>query len=675
MASIGELVISLRADIASFRSGMDQANQKLDEVKQHASAASSELANLQKYLEGFVSIAGARELLSFASGLVESAVQIGNFSRALGVNVAQFQEQQFAMRQGGVDAEVFATSMEKLAKNIDLVATGAGSKQLVEVFSRLGLSATNFDGTLRSTSDLLDDLAHNKIFQAESETKKLADYMLLTGARGGEAALGVNALGASFDESKADAIAFNQVLSQDTIDTLTRLKDRMETAATATKNFFADMLAAAVSQGGGLYTLTNGLLSGAAAPGENGAPAAPKADKPPGPPVVPGASKELQSFNADYDKMLSNYRQDLEYQQQLKTAYTEGAAAVRQLQVDHAGELAVYKLLDEAEAKHVAVSDQMLESARKVAEADENAKLMASEQKTVTDALAASVKKQDEAMQALIQSADSLTPKEQKLADSEGLLEQAFNRGLISAQQFNDKMKALQDTYSDFANKGTKELTSGLSTDLSGLIGKLTDVQTLIANKKKGDSIFAQLTQDTNEFVKSLGDLLLKLLIINPLLNALGLGDQGNGKQLPTLSFGGGTGVTGGGAGGILSFFKGLFGGTTTGAADANSIAGSSINSDIMDSFTAGALGGFANGGDFVVGGDGGVDSSLVAFKATRGERVSVGSDADRGQVHHDHYNYSPTIVTPDADSFKKTLPQHGADAIRQMKRSGRYAS
>ena len=144
------------------------------------------------------------------------------------MNAAQFQAA-IAFRQGGVSADVFSTSMEKLAKNIDLVATGAGSKQLVEVFSRLHLAATNFDGTLRSTSDLLDDLAHNKIFAAEAETKRLADYMLLTGARGGEAALGVNALGDSFDKSKADAIAFNQVLSQDTIDTLTRVKEQFGT--------------------------------------------------------------------------------------------------------------------------------------------------------------------------------------------------------------------------------------------------------------------------------------------------------------------------------------------------------------------------------------------------------------------------------------------------------------
>ncbi|MGC2493287.1 hypothetical protein, partial [Candidatus Binatus sp.] len=519
MASIGELVISLRADIASFRSDMNQASRSLDDVKEHVTAAGSAMASLQKYFEGLASIAGARELFSFADGLVEAASQIASITRALGVNAEQFQEQAFAMRQGGVDAEVFSSSMEKLAKNIDLVATGGGSKALVEVFSRLGLSATNFDGTLRSTSDLLDDLAHNHMFQAESEAKKLADYMLLTGARGGEAALGVNALGASFDRSKADALAFNQVLSQDTIDTLTRVKEQFETDATAVKNFFATVLAEGLkaSSGANLYTLTNGLFG--VAPGqEQNVPKPPTADKPPGPAVQPAESKQLQSFNADYDKLLANYKQDLDYQQQLKTAYMENAAAVRQLQVDHAGELAVYKLLDEAELKHVAVSDQMLEAARMAAEADENAKLMASEQKAVTDDLAASIKKQNDALDAVAHSADSLTDKEQKLADAEGLVWAAFNNGAISADQFNQKMKVLVDTFNG-PDKGMEEFTKGLSSDFSELIGKVTDFSAMTEESKKTkgkDSIFAQLKQDADDFTASLEKMLLKLALINP---------------------------------------------------------------------------------------------------------------------------------------------------------------
>ena len=755
MASIGELVIAMRADIASFRSGMNEAKGHLDDIKKKSSETADALSSLKRYFEDLVSIEGLRRLEEFAAGLVEGAAKIEHLTQALGVNAQQFQEQQFTFRQAGVDADVFGTSMEKLAKNLNEVATGVGSKSLVEVFSRLGLAATNFDGTIRSTSDLLDDLAHNKIFQAESETKKLADYMLLTGARGGEAALGVNALGASFDDSKAKALALNQVLSQDTIETLTALKDKLETDATAVKNFFATMLAEAVKANNGpnLYTLTDGLIGVAPGEGAQNIPKQPTADKLPGPPVQPGGgeqAKQLQSFNTDYGKLLSNYQRDLEYQQQLRTAYTEGAAAVRQLQVDHAGELAVYKLLDEAEAKHVQVTGDMLEAAKKAAEADENARLVADEQKKVREDLAEAMKKQDDAMQALIATSDSLTPKEQKLADTEGLLIQAFNRGLISADQFNQKMKELQQS-AQSPDKGLGEFAKGLSTDLSGLIGKLADVQALVAesSKKGGQSIFQQLGKDAGEFLHQLEQLAIKLTIINPLLNSLGLGNEGNGKQLPTVGprgFGGAgteSSTSGTGQGGIIGAIKNLFGfgsgGTNEtvgsggilgtikswfgfGASGQSPVATASTGiaspalsavsdtalpafdtslvgaTTTTESFVASMLeaiaalkamaassssssgstglgiagliggGGGGGGGGGAPGGGGGTETPAFDL-----QRPGAEATHESGTTVHHNYIYSPTFVTPNADSFKKTSSQHGADAMRQMKNANRY--
>ncbi|MGC2494622.1 MAG: hypothetical protein WA410_17425, partial [Candidatus Binatus sp.] len=85
-------------------------------------------------------------------------------------------------------------------------------------------------------------------------------------------------------------------------------------------------------------------------------------------------------------------------------------------------------------------------------------------------------------------------------------------------------------------------------------------------------------------------------------------------------------------------------------------------------------LPGFANGGEFVVGGIGGTDSQLIQFKATPGEKVAVGPNAERGDAPAVTQIYSPTFVTPNVDSFKKTHEQHAADAMRQMRRAGRYA-
>lgn len=713
MASIGDLVISLRADIASFRTGMDQANKSLTDVKSQFSSAKQAAQDFFEVLGGFIA---SHEIINFLKDSAEAtrswADQLATFQGLAGLSSTAAATLAASSQLAGVQTDVVAQAMARLGT---IMATHPEKLVQIGVASSVAaLRQMSLTDAMRATIGALDQ------YKAGTDRAEAAGFALgkgaeawitqldklgpeLTAANWNENAELVKGLGLAMENGKATAAEWARAEGTLKLELL-GVQNQIGTALLPVLKEFGTTIAALAKDGSlkrwaddgsavirafatdvglavkavdllvaGLNSLTvadnknfdrekttdrksilrpwtpspsggftppdmSGAVSGLNNPSAAGAGGAP----PDGTKTFNVPDPKLEAFNAEYDKLLANYRMDLDYQNQLKVAYTEGAVAVRQLQVDHAGELAVYKLLDEAEAKHVAISDQQLEAARKLAEADEASKLVTDEQKKATDAMVASVKAKDEAMQKLVQTADLLTPKEQQLADSEGLLVQAFDRGLISAQAFNDKLKELTDQFNG-PDKGMKDFTSGLSTDLTGLIGKLTDFSAIAANKQKGQSIFQQLTQDSNEFLKSLQDLLLKLLIINPLLNALGLGDQGNGKQLPTLL------GSSGGSGSLTSLLGTLFGGGSPKA--------------------------YANGGDFVVGGNGGVDSSLVMFKATPGEPVSVGANASRETLVNHHYIYSPTFITPNVESFKKTNDQHGADAMRQMLRAGRYAS
>ena len=84
----------------------------------------------------------------------------------------------------------------------------------------------------------------------------------------------------------------------------------------------------------------------------------------------------------------------------------------------------------------------------------------------------------------------------------------------------------------------------------------------------------------------------------------------------------------------------------------------------------AAALPGHNEGADFMVGGTGGVDENVVAFRASRGERVQVtpaGQSADSG---------SPTVVfnisTPDVEGFRRSEAQIAARAQRMLGRGQR---
>lgn len=59
-----------------------------------------------------------------------------------------------------------------------------------------------------------------------------------------------------------------------------------------------------------------------------------------------------------------------------------------------------------------------------------------------------------------------------------------------------------------------------------------------------------------------------------------------------------------------------------------------------------GSLFGFATGGHFTVGGSGGTDSQVVAFKATPGEKVSVRTPAQAGNGGGDTFVFSPQIAS-----------------------------
>lgn len=108
---------------------------------------------------------------------------------------------------------------------------------------------------------------------------------------------------------------------------------------------------------------------------------------------------------------------------------------------------------------------------------------------------------------------------------------------------------------------------------------------------------------------------------------------------------------------------RSIFGSGGTGGSDQNLLG------------SVASLFGFANGGAFTVGGSGGTDSQLVAFKATPGEQVAIRTPAQQrngggsGAINI-HFNVS----TPDAASFRKSSGQIQADLARAVQGARRYS-
>ena len=146
-------------------------------------------------------------------------------------------------------------------------------------------------------------------------------------------------------------------------------------------------------------------------------------------------------------------------------------------------------------------------------------------------------------------------------------------------------------------------------------------------------------------------------------------------SQLLRLLSSVGGGSSGGGALGFLGKIGGAIAGVFGGPAGATAGASAGSGSAISAFFP-----GFATGGEFKVGGSGGTDSQLVAFRASPDETVSV-RRPDQMQASGATINNNVTVNgNPDgatlmalkralADNSRATIAQ-----IAEMQRRGRFA-
>lgn len=200
-------------------------------------------------------------------------------------------------------------------------------------------------------------------------------------------------------------------------------------------------------------------------------------------------------------------------------------------------------------------------------------------------------------VQDLIDSFSPAAQQFQSLAQAEAVLELQFERGAISAEEYSRKLDELYKAHQFAVPIETAEnvkATEFATRDAAAA----TDVwgRTLDRVAQSGGQAFAGLATGALTARGAVMQLLDSLAQVGANLAEEGLTD--------IFKMG-------------LSFLPGLFGagayvspGAATGATSSGALAGGQI--------------GFANGGDFIVGGSGGTDSQMVRFMATPGERVSV---------------------------------------------------
>lgn len=226
-------------------------------------------------------------------------------------------------------------------------------------------------------------------------------------------------------------------------------------------------------------------------------------------------------------------------------------------------------------------------------------------------------------------------------------LNELYARGEISMNQYQNSILQIRYQQASLAT----DLAGGLERGLIRLqmnfndLGSLVDNTIVKAFQSAEDALVQFATTGKADF-KALIDsiyqdlmrLAIRQAIMAPLANLIGLSPD---------AMAGGGGTTGGKAvTGLFNKMGGLFKGF-------------------------GGLFGFANGGSFLVGGAGGVDSQAVAFRATPGERVTVTKPGQSaGGITVVNHFHLPNVV--DAQGFKRSEGQLGAKMKASLERASK---
>jgi lambda family phage tail tape measure protein len=305
------------------------------------------------------------------------------------------------------------------------------------------------------------------------------------------------------------------------------------------------------------------------------------------------------------------------------------------------------ELQNEAQLLQLSNREREIRSGLLQIENELNRSLTATEKAQVEELL-----RQNQALSDQAQVLDDIRAPSEEYGRSVDALNALLRDGKISLDEYNQTLRDTRIAYLETQ----RDLSSGAERAFLKIAKDASDsaaqIESLITNAfSKAEDVFVEFTKtgklNFKDLISSIEEDLTRLafrqLITAPLSEALG-GALGGG---------------GGGAGGIASLFGGGGAGATV-SSPSGPIAASSISAGGEAGFLSGisSLFGFANGGEFQVGGRGGTDSQLVAFRASPNETVTVTKPGQSRGAGGGGDTIVINIQTQDADSFKRSDSQ-----------------
>jgi ribosomal protein L12E/L44/L45/RPP1/RPP2 len=219
MASLGSLVVSLAMDTAKFTNDVGKAARSMDMLAKEAGKIGAAL--------GASVTAGVTALGYMVKASIDAADASSKLAQSVGVTTEELSALTYAADLSGVSQDDLAASLAKLARHAAEAA--AGGKSAAAVYEAMGIAITDGNGNLRSTTELLGDVAE-KFASYENGAAKTALAQDLFGKSGAKLIPFLNSGRAGLEEMADEASKLGLILTTESgvaaekfNDSLTRL--------------------------------------------------------------------------------------------------------------------------------------------------------------------------------------------------------------------------------------------------------------------------------------------------------------------------------------------------------------------------------------------------------------------------------------------------------------------
>lgn len=206
MAALGQLVVSLSANIAQFQQSMDKASYLAEKnFNKIQSAAKTAAAAVTGYL-------ALNQVKEAIKGQLDYADQLAKTSQKVGVSTETLSAYAYAAELAGVNFEQLQKSLIFLSKGSVDAARGIGESK--DAFDAMGITVKNTDGTLKSNSQLLEEVA-DKFATYKDSAEKTALAVKIFGKAGADMIPLLNGGRDAIKEASDEAEKFGIIIGSD----------------------------------------------------------------------------------------------------------------------------------------------------------------------------------------------------------------------------------------------------------------------------------------------------------------------------------------------------------------------------------------------------------------------------------------------------------------------------